>query len=372
MKVLFWQELFWPYIGGAEIFAADLINSLQDRGFEFLLITRQDDPGLAEIDQYRGISIRRFPFWPVLSERNLASIFDLRQRLHDLIGEFRPDMIHVQSFGPSLWFLLEEIKKQPIPILTTLIDEWTYDKTGLELFRRLLTNSTYTTAKSTYVLEQARELVPTITPRSSVIFNGIKIPLIEPKPLPITPAHLLCIGRLAKQKGFDVAITAFKGILETVRDAHLTIAGDGPERSALESKIHDFGLTEKVTLVGWIKPDSVIDLINSATIVLMPSRWEGLPSVALQSGVMARPIIASGVSGLSEVILNGQTGILIQPDEAESITTAALFLLNNEEIAREFGWSARKRVIDIFNWDQCVTSYERLYRMYSGAVNSNQ
>ena len=91
----------------------------------------------------------------------------------------------------------------------------------------------------------------------------------------------------------------------------MVIAGNGTDRAQLERQAAELGLREVVDFIGWVAPDKVPELINSATIVLMPSRWEGLPSVALQASMMARPVLATSVGGLPEVVVHGETGLLV-------------------------------------------------------------
>ena len=97
------------------------------------------------------------------------------------------------------------------------------------------------------------------------------------------------------------------------------VAGDGPERSSLERQVAKLGLGNVITFIGWVSPDKVFALINSSTMVLMPSRREGLPSVVLQAAMMCRPVVATRVSGLSEVVLHQDTGLLIEPEDSNAL-----------------------------------------------------
>src|SRR5206468_1041812 len=109
-----------------------------------------------------------------------------------------------------------------------------------------------------------------------------------------------CLGRLIPAKGFDLAITAFSLLVERFPNARLVIAGDGPARSTLEAQVASLKIRNTVEFTGWIAPDQVPDLINTATMVLMPSRREGLPLVGIEAALMRRPLIATRVGGLPE------------------------------------------------------------------------
>jgi glycogen synthase len=106
VRILFWSDLFWPYIGGSEIFAAKLLLALSER-HEFMVVTRQDRPDLPSADFYGGIAIRRFPFCAALAGRDVRQVIDLRRQVTALKENFASDLVHVHNFGPSVLFHLE-------------------------------------------------------------------------------------------------------------------------------------------------------------------------------------------------------------------------------------------------------------------------
>ena len=157
-------------------------------------------------------------------------------------------------------------------------------------------------------------------------------------------------------------MAALASIVDRFPQVRLVIAGDGPERPQLERQVAESGLRDVVDFMGWVSPDDVPALINTATMVLMPSRWEGLPSVALQASMLARPVVATPVGGLSEVVVHRQTGLLVAPEDHSGLAEAIAFLLEHPEMAVQMGQSARRRVQDVFNWQRCVNAYDALYR----------
>jgi glycogen(starch) synthase len=94
----------------------------------------------------------------------------------------------------------------------------------------------------------------------------------------------------------------------------------------------------------------------------MPSRFEGLPLVALQAALAARPIVATRVGGIPEVVVHQETGLLVESENASALAAAAAFLLANPEIAVRMGYAGRRRAQEVFSWEKCVGSYEDLYR----------
>jgi glycogen(starch) synthase len=211
-------------------------------------------------------------------------------------------------------------------------------------------------------MSHTQELIPEITACSSVIYNGVEDPAIAPTPLPLDPPRILCVGRLAPEKGFDLALRAFAMLMAAFPGARLIIAGDGTSRTDLEREAADLGLAGGVDFIGWVAPDRIAALINTATVVVMPSRSEALPSVALEAGIMARPIVAARVGGVPEIVVDRETGLLIDPENFDSLANAIAFLLRQPATATEFGLAARRRVQRLFGFDQYVERHEALYK----------
>jgi glycogen(starch) synthase len=157
-------------------------------------------------------------------------------------------------------------------------------------------------------------------------------------------------------------LEAFAKIINHFPNTRLIITGDGPERRNLEQQVARSKLTGLVELAGFVTPGQVPALINSATLVLIPSREEAFSLVALEAALMARPVVATRVGGLPEVVLHGQTGLLVDNGNTDALAEAIRFLFADSEATRRMGQTARKRAIERFSWNQYVNAYDALYR----------
>jgi glycogen(starch) synthase len=361
MRVLFWCPAFWPEIGGVQSFAAALLPALQDRGYEFLVVTGQPDGG-DHTARYKGIPIHRFLFHHVTSYTNIEQLMRLRQDLIKLKRTFSADLVHINSVDFSLFFHLTTVASWPTPSLATLHGKWlTQDGTNNGLVEQLLRTADWVVGCSEGALEQGRQLVSGITDRSSVIYNGIPFPSVAPARLPLNQPRLLCLGRLSQEKRIDVAIHAFHSVARLFPSVRLVIAGDGPERSALEQLVLRLELSDRVEFLGWVTPNRVPELINTSMAVLMPSKHEGFPLVALEAAFMGRPLVAARVGGLPEVVQHDETGFLVDSGSAEGLATAISCLLADPARAIRFGQAAR-RYAQNFSLARSVNSYDVLYR----------
>jgi glycogen(starch) synthase len=369
MRILFWQELFWPHIGGIEVLATKLLGGLRQRGYEITVVTRQDRADLPKEAQYQGIQIYRYPFpWTAFSKGDLFQLLEVRKQIARLQRTLQPDLVHMNCFGPSFLFYHDTMNLHPAPLLATLhtmpqavMPEKAFGQDGL--FRKTLRMASWISCVSSAVLAEARALMPEMAAYSSVVYNGLEVPGVAPAPLPFHPPRLLCLGRLSKEKGFDVAVKAFASLIDRFPNARLVIAGDGPLRSPLENQATELGLERSVEFVGWVTPENVPELLNAATIVIMPSHREGLPSVALEAALLGRPVVATRVGGLPEIVVHKKTGLLVDDATPEAFAAAIRLLLEQPQTATAFGHAARRRAQELFSFERYVDAYDELYRM---------
>jgi glycogen synthase len=226
-----------------------------------------------------------------------------------------------------------------------------------------MSSADWITAVSHDLLSEARRFAPGIESKSSVIQNGLECPNTKPSRLSFKNPILLCMGRLIKDKGFDLAIEAFQSILKSLPEASLIIAGDGPERKYLEEKTSRLGLSSAVRITGWIPPEEVPELMNKATLVVVPSRWEEpFCLVALQAAQMGRPVVASKTGGIPETVLDKKTGLLFEKENTRDLEEKILFLIQNPPASLRMGKTAKKRAETEFSMGRVVKQYDSLFK----------
>src|SRR5512140_552983 len=123
MRVLLWSELYWPFVGGAELFLANLARTLAERGHEFLVVTSHHDIALPDDDEHEGVPIRRLPFRAAVEAGDVRRFPALVQRAAAIRREFMPDLVHLNAVGPSAFFALQSARAHRAPLLVTLQQE---------------------------------------------------------------------------------------------------------------------------------------------------------------------------------------------------------------------------------------------------------
>jgi glycogen(starch) synthase len=365
MRILYWTDSFWPYIGGIEVFSMRLLTALRSCGHELRVVTPHGDLDLPDMETYRDIPIHRFHFLDALARRSLSRIMGIRRRVAGLKRAFAPDVIHVvmPTVTPTALFHLETAGACAAPTLVTL--QGAVRATAVDpqtLPGRMLRDADWVTAVSSVTLAEARRLAPEVSARSSVIHNNLDVPSVPPMPLPCETPRVLCVGRLTSEKGFDVALAAFALVSERVPAARFMVAGDGPERRLLERRAADLGLGARVQFLGWVAPERVPELMNTASVVVVPSREEAFGITALEAGSMARPVVATRAGGLPEVVMHGETGLLVEAEDADAMGAAVAWLLEHPDTAARMGDAARRRVASEFRLERAVDAYVELYR----------
>ena len=168
----------------------------------------------------------------------------------------------------------------------------------------------------------------------------------EPVPLPDGPLKLVSIGRFAEQKGQMILIEAMAELRKTLPDVHLSLVGDGEMRSILETAIAAQGLQGSITLTGWLAEDGVQGEIAAAHALVMPSFAEGLPMVVMEAMACARPVIATHVAGIPELVLPGRTGWLVPAGDVTALVGAVQELAETSpEMRTAMGKAGRDRVL---------------------------
>lgn len=147
--------------------------------------------------------------------------------------------------------------------------------------------------------------------------------------------RLLAMGRLHRNKGFDVALRG----LALLPGAHLSIAGEGPERAALETLARELGVADRVTFLGWRR--DVGALLAACDVFVCSSRHEPLGNIVLEAWSAARPVVAAAAQGPSELIEENETGILVPPEDSEALAKAVGALLADPQRAARLAQSGR-------------------------------
>jgi len=184
--------------------------------------------------------------------------------------------------------------------------------------------------------------------------------------LGLEPESILClaVGRLFPQKNYPMLLRSFDAARRQASGLRLVIAGEGPERAALEALIRELDLGGRATLLGL--RDDVPDLLRAADIFLMASQYEGLGCAAVEALASSKPVVATRVEGLRDVVLHDQTGYLVDSGDADAFAAAIVQLAGQPELRQRFGRRGREDAEERFSLEGMVRRYENVYESLLG------
>ena len=163
------------------------------------------------------------------------------------------------------------------------------------------------------------------------------------------------VCRLTAQKGITYAIQA----LQALPDIHYVIVGNGPLRGTLEAEVQSYQMQDRVHFLGW--RDDIHALMSAFDVLLMPSLWEGFGLVSLEAMAVRKPIIASRVTALPEIVVDGETGYLVPPADPTALAAKLSDIFSDPAKARMMGDNGRKRLESEFSVQRMVESTLKVY-----------
>lgn len=342
--------------GGAEIQAEEWARRLAPR-HEVVVITRRDPPTQSVEELRDGFRILRLPVERLPLWRTIA---DLRAIERTILAMPEPPQLILcfQTFISGLAGALVH-RRTGIPSVVWIRGEAEY-RLGDSVVRRWLAPWTWRHSRAVLVQSEQNRLdllqslrayapssEPVVAPELRVIGNGVELP----DELTGPGDRVLSVGRLIHDKGMDVLIRA-----AAAAGVPLTIAGDGPERGALQALAGDLGADCR--FVGRVSRATLDELYRSASVVVLAARrGEGLPNVLLEAMSFARPVVATPCAGIRDLLVEGENGWLVPPDDVPALQATLVRLHADPSSVRRAGERARKRA-EASSWDRWSAELE--------------
>ena len=364
MRVVLASQWFPPDVGGVSSHVRDLAYALARRGHEVLVLTRR---GRRHGDlRVEGLSRVEYASIPL----SMAG----RGRIASLLTLFKPDVVHVHhAFTPIPLTVAAAAAALGYPTVLTnhssYLDEW--DLARIALGRAALPVRAVLSMVDEIIAvshSAARFIAAFLPPsrRVRVIPNGVDSERFKPcGPAPLRDSIsaefvVLFVGRLVYRKGLTVLLKA----LSMLKDLNLTlvIVGEGPLRPGAEALARRLSVDDKVMFLGGIGERELPGIYRSADVVAVPSLYgEAFGIVALEAMATGRPVVASRVGGLSEVVIEGETGVLVPPGDPVALAGALRALYEDGELRAQMGRRGRARILELYDWRVVIRRLEEVY-----------
>lgn len=334
------------------------VRHFVERGWEVHVVSFRP----AEIE---GATVYHVAGWEWLGR--LRYLLRIR-RVRRLVRALRPDLLHALHLT-SYGFLSVLCDLHP-----TLVSVWGTDVleaprlSPLHYFitRFALRRADHITATGLRLAEAATRYAPAGKPVTVVPYG---VDLREFRPRPRGERSEVVIGavtRLSKEKGLHYLLEAFAVVAGRRPEASLVLAGEGPERRRLERLAARLGLGERVQFLGEVPHEQVPQVLQGLDIFAMPSTYEGFGVAALEAGAMEVPVVASRIHGIPDVVVDGETGLLVPPRDRQALAAALERLAADGDLRRRLGRAGRAFVAEHYSWEENTTQMEALYRAALG------
>lgn len=375
LRIALISSSFHPYTGGVEQHVRQVARELQRSGHDVVVWTvdRGEQLGLRDVD---GIEVRYLP--TPLPARDLRSLGRFARALPQAAREwwcahrdFRPDLLHVQCFGPNGVYALGLHLLTGTPLVVTSHGETFADDHGAfegsallrGALRQAISSASLVTGPSQFVLDDLR--VRFGLNGGHVVPNGVYLdePMGEAPQLP-SGLVVFGIGRVERMKGFDLLLDAMAQV--DVSDVQVVIAGDGAELDNIRAQARELRISERVHFLGRLSPNEVSGAMRAADVVVVPSRQEAFGIVALEAWRAGTPLVASSRGGMAEFITDGEDGLIVDPADQHALTGAIRRLLTNSDLAHRLSAAGCVRVVD-FGWEAVAARYLDLYPVKKSA-----
>ncbi len=232
-------------------------------------------------------------------------------------------------------------------------------------------------AMATAVIATSRAVArrfPWAPAKVRLVPNGIDLSRFAPRPASMTlrasfavPASAplaLSIGRHVAEKGYRHFVAAAALVARSKPEAHWILVGDGELRGELEAQARGLGLDARVHFAGW--RDDVADVLALADVFVLPSESEGFGRVLVEAMAMGRAVVATAVGGVPDIVVAGETGLLVEPSDPGALAGAVMALLDDPARAARLGTAGRARAESTFSLGAHVDAVARLYEEVLG------
>jgi glycosyltransferase involved in cell wall biosynthesis len=360
---------FPPSSGGIGYYVYNLSKGLIRKGHKVTVITRGSTRKI-EKDVIDGIDVFKVTFFPLYPFHMTIHGFFVNSLLKSLSSDI--SLIHLHSpLTPSI--------KTFLPIVTTVHTAMRIDSRYHEvvdpysLAERI--QSMYFSPIVELQIFKLSKIITSVSPsvanelneygvdstKVKIMWNGVDEKVFFPiKNKKKSEKYVLYTGVLRARKGlFDLLKCAIL-VGKLYPDVKFVISGSGPLLSRLKEQARSSGL-QNVSFLGRVDRQKLLSLYQNATIHVIPSIYEGLPTVLLEAMSCGLPVIATNIGGHRDVISNGVNGLLVPPSSPEKMAQMILVLLGNESLRETLGKNARETILKNYTWEKIVNNFVGVY-----------
>jgi glycosyltransferase involved in cell wall biosynthesis len=365
-------------VGGPALHTTLLTERLDPRRYDARLVAGQEEPEEGNYLALHGKALDRLTIVPSLGRelRGAADVVALAGLVR-LMRRVRPHIVHTHTAkAGTLGRVAARLARVPVVVHTYHghVLRGYFSAGRARLFagveRRLARWTDCLLAVSETVRRELLALGVGVPERFRVVPLGLDLARFETADagrggvrvelgLGADAPVVAIVARLAPIKAHEVFLDAARRVVETLPTSRFLVVGDGERRAALEALTAELGLGGRVHFLGWRR--DLERIYADATVVALTSRNEGSPVSLIEAMAAARPVVATGVGGVPDLVEDGVTGCLVPPDDPAALAASLVALLRDPERGRALGAAGRARVARTFAAERLVDDVDALY-----------
>jgi len=291
------------------------------------------------------------------------------RRLKRLVHSLQPDMVHALHLT-SYGFLGALADCHPLVVSVWGTD--VLEAPNLTPFHRWLTR--YALAHADVLTATGLHLATATTPFAprnkpvTVVPYGVDLAQFKPRKRRARKKTVIgAVSRLSVEKGMSYLVEAFALLRRRYGDTvALQIAGEGPEEGSLRALSRRLGIEDGIEFKGWIDHAELPAFLQGLDIFALPSTYEGFGVAAVEASAMALPVVATNVYGIPDVVIDGETGLLVPPRNPEALAAALGTLVENTDMRAALGEAGREYVASQYDWRQNTAQMDAIYEKVVG------
>lgn len=370
-KIKILEMIDHSFLGGGQINLLSIAEALDKSRFDVSVCSQGKGPLVEELNQR---DIRHFPV--SIKKRPSPKVLKALKNLMDNEGF---DIVHTHGGVAGLYGRWAAFRSRVPVVIHTLhgihylhyrniFIRWAY--VFLERIFSRFTMTVIFVSQADKKKGCRYRLAP--VEKMTVVKNGIdfskvqkdaditQVPMLKDKLGLVKDSFLIgTVARIHRQKNIPCLIKASAVLSDLMPHASIIIVGGGPMTSKVKNQIDRLGLQKMVFMLGE-RPD-VYQIMSMYDIFVLSSLWEGLPYVLMEAGALGKPVVASDIEGVREIILDGKTGLLVQKDNPRKLAEAVLRLEADPQLRFKLGRSLQKKIKDEYSLSQMIREVEKIY-----------
>lgn len=376
MKIVYFIDVFHPYVNGIVTSVTNFSRELGNRGHKVYIFTQKVDKPV-KINLGKNVQIFHFPSMRfIVNYPDFKLVYPQLAKTLSLIKKINPDIIHTHAPSPHSWTALMCAKMLNIPIVATyhtflpdflkhsFISPFHDTKIAKETtwqYTRAYYNMVDLIISPSQVIKK-KLIEHNIKNKIEVVSNGVNTSIFcKEKIKNKNQNKILHVGRISYEKNIDVVLKAFKIAFSKNKNLILDIYGDGPDMNSLKSLAKELGINKKVNFCGSVPHEKLKEIYSSHKIFVTASTIETEGLVVLEAMTCGLPIVGVNKLAIPEIVKNNFNGFIVSPGDENEMAEKILKLINNEKLCNKFEKNSLK-IAKRYSLNSSIDKIEHLYR----------